>query len=241
MLARPLTAASHALVRITALAAVAAVAALTAPATLRAQGLEAPRPATNPVGLYYQGRAGATEFRPQEGKSYYGMGGGGQIGYNLTRHLGLFVGFDYARPGIDAVEISEPGFTADDNFTFTHVELGGRLNIPVSRWVLPSVDAAYARRALSYSFLSGEGGSATVGRLKYSGNNVLVGTGAQLFVRPTVAVDVGGRVSFGELDHAHLDMRGGEYSTRSIGDSDLTFSRVSAGFTWYFPKFRYDQ
>lgn len=216
-----------------------ALAALAAPAALRAQEMTAP-PAQNPRGLFYHLHVGATEYAPDGGDSYFGYGGGGLAGYNLNRYIGLFVGFDFARPGIDPAVLEDVGFRADDNFVLTHVELGGRLNIPLlGRRLLPYVDAAYARRALSYSFVAtDDGGNEYLGRLKYVGNNVLAGAGAQLFVRPTVAVDLGARVSVGELDHAQMTTRGQQFTARTIGDSGLRFSRVTTGVTWYYPTFQ---
>ena len=225
-----------------ALVTLAAAIALAAPAPLRAQELETPRPAQNPRGLFYSLRAGGTELFFEHGQQYFGAGLGGQAGYNLNRMFGVFLGFDYSRPGVDGADFSDNQVTADDNFLFTHVEIGGRVNVPLlGRRLLPYADVAYARRAISYSFISREAdGNEYYGRLKYSGNNMLLGGGVQLFLRQTVALDLAGRVSFGDLDRAQLNTRGSTYTGRFIGDNGVRFSRASAGATWYYPTFRFD-
>jgi hypothetical protein len=225
-----------------ALVTFAAAVALAAPTPLRAQELDQPRPAQNPTGLYYSVRAGGTEMFIEHGEQYFGVGGGGQAGYNLNRMFGVFIGFDYSRPGVDAADFSSNGVTADENFLMTHVEIGGRVNVPLmGRRLLPYVDAAYARRAMSYSFLADAAdGNEYFGRYKFVGNNMIVGGGVQLFMRPTIALDLSGRVSFGDLDHGQLNMRGGRYTGRNIGDDGVRFSRISAGATWYYPTFRFD-
>jgi hypothetical protein len=222
-------------------AAWAALAALTTPCVGAAQMLDAPSRASDPRGLYVHGHVEGVQFSPEDddADTKYGYGAGAQLGYNLTRYVGVFVGVDHARHdaqggALDGGELGL-GLSVDDRARFTHLEAGGRLNIPIGRTLLPYADVAYARRTYKQDFsVSGGAGDDTGdGTISLQGDDLLVGLGFQYFIRPSLAFDLGGRLSFGSFDKLTVEFEGESQSTEDDITGKVQFGRLTAGLTWY--------
>jgi hypothetical protein len=217
-------------------ACAAAVGALSTPRAAHGQ-LAAPK-ASDPRGVYLHGHVEAVQFDPEDAGTERGFGGGVQVGYNFTRYLGAFAGFDYARHGAEGGDVvdDEVGIAVnvDDHARFTHAELGVRLNVPIGATLLPYADVAYARRTFAQDFSIDDGaGTSGDGTVELRGDNVLVGLGFQYFFRPALAFDVGGRLSMGSFDELKVSFDGQSESTDEDLEGKLQFGRLTAGLTWY--------
>ena len=194
--------------------------------------------AFDPGGLFLHGHvAGArTELRDAD-EAFNGYGAGARAGYNLNRYVGVFAGVDYTRNrfgdggGFDDAEL---GVGTENDFAVTHLELGGRVNLPIGNALLPYVDVAYARRALAVD-VSGqdEFGEAQDGTIRITGDNVVAGGGLQFFFRPTLAFDLGARVSFGDLTDVDVEAGGESFGSDNAVELGTTHYRLTAGLTWY--------
>jgi opacity protein-like surface antigen len=215
----------------------ATAAALLASAPLSAQrATPSATRAGDPTGFVVHGHVEGAQLDPEvDGETEYGFGAGAQLGYNLTRYVGVFGGVDVAR-----MRLSDEGLEAGEDaprYDFTHLEAGARLNLPIGQRLLPYVDVGYARRQAEFD-QSDEFGEAKV-RLK--GDGAVAGGGFQLFVTPSVAVDLGARLSFGDLDDFEAEIDGETLDAADFEElfgepftgSKVTFSRLTLGLTWY--------
>lgn len=210
--------------------AVAAISASPAAAQLMPSATRA----SDPGGFYLHGHVGGAQLDPDvdDADNDYGYGAGAEAGFNFTRYLGVFAAADVAR-----MKFSESEDSDEENYNFTHLEVGGRLNIPIGQRILPYVDVGYARRELKQD-ISDAGVDVT---LRLRGNNAVAGGGLQFFVRPSVAVDLGARLSFGELDDFEAEVDGETFDENDFEEifgepfqpTKVTYSRLTLGLTWY--------
>jgi hypothetical protein len=222
------------------LPAVACTAALLLAAPLAAQGTTSSATrAGDPRGVFVNGHVAGVQFKPDEddAESEYGVGGGVQAGFNLTRYLGVYGGFDVASIGAEggSIEDDELGTSleVDDRARLTQLEVGGRLNVPIGQRVLPYLDVAWARRTVRQDFSLDGGVGSGDGSLTLRGNAIVVGLGFQFFLRPAVAFDLGGRLSTGSYDELEVEFGGDSQTSDEDIGADAQVGRLTAGLTWY--------
>jgi opacity protein-like surface antigen len=224
--------------RLFAVAACSAAALSAAPLTAQVPTAGATR-ASDPRGLFVNGHVAGVQFKPDEdgSESEYGVGAGVQGGFNVTRYLGVFGAFDVASIGAEGgtLDDEELGVTIeiDDRARLTQFEVGGRLNVPIGQRVLPYLDVAWARRTVRQDFSLDDGTDANDGSLTLRGDAIVVGLGFQYFFRPTLAFDVGGRLSSGTFDELEAELGGESETSDEDIDADAQVGRLTAGLTWY--------
>lgn len=161
---------------------------------------------------------GATGISFEGGDSDSGGNGGLRVGYGFNRIVTLYAAFQGATLDIE-------NFTAFQDVTVGHVDLGVRLHIASSRrrWV-PYGDVALTSRVMSVEALAnGEPVSADV-----TGGALTLGGGLAFYVSETWALDANLKWSTGEFTEV-------DFGTVAIQnqDYDSVSGRFTLGVTWW--------
>src|SRR5262249_47113667 len=153
-------------------------------------------------------------------RTKFGEGGGGMASWGITSELGVYASFDLAE---QATLHSQPHGT----FGLSHLEIGGRANIPIgSAQTLPYATASIGRRALSARVTDEDTGE--TGEFTLSGNVFVLGAGVQHFMSAHLALDAGVEFATGKFNHRKDDAH----------DYDLTMDtsnslRLRLGVNWH--------
>ena len=130
-------------------------------------------------------------------KTNFGPGAGVSVGYGFNRTFTAFALFDLAKQGASGDDV-------EGSLGLTHLEVGGRMNLPYgSPENVPYVMASYGRRTLSArAFDDDVDGEIDVSLI---GSVFGLGAGIQHILSPTVTLDGGAELGFGRFSRAEID------------------------------------
>lgn len=197
----------------------AAAAAILALIPLFATAVEAQESTTRGfnLGVYLEGAALTVEEGDQNG----GGGIGVRAGYGFNRIVTGFLNIDGT-----TIEVAEDDAPTGD-WVMVHFDLGARFHFANSlrSWV-PYLEAAFSGRVveLDPALVNGT----DVGELSFNGGALTVGGGISVYLRETLALDIGLLVSGGQFN----EIKVGSVSVGGL-DIDATSSRFKVGLIWW--------
>jgi hypothetical protein len=152
-------------------------------------------------------------------KTGFGPGGGFMVGYGFNR---TFTGF----ASIDLAKQSAPSDYSGGSFGLSHMEIGGRANLPFGDGAtVPYLSASVGRRGLGARVTDNLDGATYT--MKLSGGMFGVGGGVEHVISPTLAVDGGLALGFGRFGNQDIDG-----DSEAIDVNGSTTIRLRLGMTW---------
>jgi hypothetical protein len=175
------------------------------------------------LGVYTMAAPGVTitgaDIQDGPFKTGFGPGAGFTVGYGFNR---TFTGF----ASIDLAKQSAPSDYGGGSFGLSHMEIGGRANLPFGDGAtVPYVSASIGHRALGARVTDNLDGATY--DMKLSGGMFGVGGGVEHVISPTLAVDGGLSLGFGRFGHQDAD---GQSDALDVNGS--TTIRLRIGMTW---------
>ena len=152
-------------------------------------------------------------------KTGFGPGAGFMVGYGFNR---TFTGF----AAIDLAKQSAPSDYGGGSFGLSHMEIGGRANLPFGDGAtVPYLSASFGRRGLGARVNDQLDG--TTYTMKLSGGMFGVGGGVEHVISPALAIDGGLTLGFGRFGNQDID---GDSAPIDVNGSTTT--RLRVGMTW---------
>ena len=151
-------------------------------------------------------------------------GGGGiglRVGYGLNRIVTLYLNVDGT-----AIEVDQAD-SPNGDWQMAHVDLGARFHFAntLRRWV-PFLEAALTARAVGLD--DAIVGNQDVGRLSFNGAAFTIGAGIAIYLKETLALDIGLLASAGEFNEIEV----GAIAVNNL-DVDANSSRFRVGLVWW--------
>lgn len=152
-------------------------------------------------------------------KTGFGPGAGVMVGYGFNRTFTGFAALDLAKQGA-------PSDYGGGSFGLSHMEIGGRANLPFGDGAtVPYLSASFGRRGLGARVTDQLDGQTY--DMKLSGGMFGVGGGVEHVISPTLAIDGGLTLGFGRF--GHQDIAG---DSGPIDVNGSTTIRLRIGMTW---------
>jgi hypothetical protein len=149
----------------------------------------------------------------------FGPGAGVMVGYGFNRTFSAFASADVAKQPTSSDGI-------EGNFGLTHLEVGGRANLPFGDGAtVPYVTGSLGRRALSARGVVPEADVEV--EVKFSGTMFGIGGGVEHSFSSTLAMDGGLELGFGRFNNVQIN----EFK-RTIEVDGSTSVRLRVGVTW---------
>jgi hypothetical protein len=157
----------------------------------------------------------------ESGDPSNGGGAGIRVGYGINRIVTLFAQVDGSQVDVDDTD------DLAGAWTMAHVDLGARFNFAstLRSWV-PYLEAALTTRAVSVD--NATVGQQAAGSISFSGAALTAGGGISLYLKQTLALDVGVKLTAGEF--TQIDV--GAISVGGL-DIDAQSARFNVGLAWW--------
>ncbi len=164
----------------------------------------------------------AASLSVEGGDQNNGGGAGFRAGYGVNRIVTVFLELDGA-----TVDVTDAGGSVTGSWAMAHGDLGVRFHFANSlRSFVPYLEAALTGRAVSIGDARLD--QQDVGSVNFSGGALSVGGGISLYLRRTLALDVGLKLSAGEFTEVGV----GNLSLSGL-HIDATSSRLNIGLVWW--------